>query len=112
MEPHTTYLRKRNASSNPHPSSLLVENLTPCCPVASVCDADQGISKATLFLSLSRKQEGEARRFCLLPVADVIVSWAFVYKLRIGIVGTALTIGFAWYVGVDEEEMSVRSIIT
>ncbi|XP_061988742.1 protein DETOXIFICATION 26-like isoform X2 [Rosa rugosa] len=30
----------------------------------------------------------------------VFVSWVFVYELRIGIVGTALTIGFAWWLSV------------
>ncbi|WJX41189.1 hypothetical protein P8452_28580 [Trifolium repens] len=33
-------------------------------------------------------------------VIHVIVSWVFVYKLRIGIVGIALTIDFSWWVSV------------
>ncbi|XP_020218934.1 protein DETOXIFICATION 27 isoform X1 [Cajanus cajan] len=30
----------------------------------------------------------------------VLVSWVFVYRMRIGIVGTALTIGFSWWISV------------
>jgi MATE family multidrug resistance protein len=30
----------------------------------------------------------------------VILSWVFVYKLRVGIVGTALTLDFSWWVSV------------
>ncbi|TKY74409.1 TRANSPARENT TESTA protein 12 [Spatholobus suberectus] len=30
----------------------------------------------------------------------VLVSWVFVYKMRIGIVGTALSIGFSWWLSV------------
>lgn len=30
----------------------------------------------------------------------LLVSWVFVYEMRIGIVGTALTIGFSWWVSV------------
>lgn len=33
-------------------------------------------------------------------VIHVLVSWVFVYKMRIGIVGTALTIGFSWWLSV------------
>jgi len=30
----------------------------------------------------------------------VVVSWVFVYRMRIGIVGTALSIGFSWWLSV------------
>lgn len=30
----------------------------------------------------------------------VLVSWVFVYRMRIGIVGTALSIGFSWWLSV------------
>ncbi|XP_057425078.1 protein DETOXIFICATION 27-like [Lotus japonicus] len=33
-------------------------------------------------------------------VIHVILSWVFVYKMRIGIVGAALTIGFSWWLSV------------
>lgn len=33
-------------------------------------------------------------------VIHVLVSWVFVYKMRIGIVGIALTIDFSWWVSV------------
>lgn len=33
-------------------------------------------------------------------LVHVIVSWVFVYKLRVGIVGTAITLDFSWWLSV------------
>ncbi|CAN0877300.1 Protein DETOXIFICATION 27 [Linum grandiflorum] len=33
-------------------------------------------------------------------ILHVLVSWVFVYKMRVGIVGTAITLGFSWWVTV------------
>ncbi|KAJ8762481.1 hypothetical protein K2173_007920 [Erythroxylum novogranatense] len=87
-------------------SMLLLPMFLFATPILKLIGQPTEVAEQTGLFTLQRFLQSQLKTGIIALISGValaihaLVSWVFVYKLRVGIVGTALTLDFSWWVSI------------